>query len=76
MAAQLYAAAERDLEDLDDRVREGEVDPLTSWLRDRIHRHGKRYETGDLVRRATGEAFTADAFTDHVTGKFGALYDL
>ncbi|MFB6079811.1 MAG: carboxypeptidase M32 [Haloferacaceae archaeon] len=76
MAAQLYAAAERDVDDLDERVRAGEFAPLKSWLRDRIHRHGKRYETGDLVRRATGEEFTADRFTDHVTEKFGALYDL
>ncbi|MFB6303112.1 MAG: carboxypeptidase M32 [Haloferacaceae archaeon] len=76
MAAQLYAAAERDLDDLETSVREGDVDPLRSWLRDRIHRHGKRYETNDLVRRATGEDFAADAFTDYVTDKFGALYGL
>jgi carboxypeptidase Taq len=76
MAAQLYAAADRDLDDLDASVRAGEFDPLRSWLRENVHRHGKRYETDDLVRRATGEAFTADAFTDYVTDKYGALYDI
>ncbi|MFB6305208.1 MAG: carboxypeptidase M32 [Haloferacaceae archaeon] len=76
MAAQLYDAAERDVDGLESSVREGDVDPLKSWLRESVHRHGKRYETNELVRRATGEDFTADAFTDYVTGKFGALYGL
>ena len=74
MAAQLYDAAERDLGDVDARVCEGEFDPLKTWLRERVHRHGKRYETNELVRQATGEEFTADYFLDYVTEKYGDLY--
>ncbi|MFB6159957.1 MAG: carboxypeptidase M32 [Haloferacaceae archaeon] len=75
MAAQIYDAATRDV-DVGARVRDGETGALREWLREHVHRHGKRYETGELVREATGEAFTADAFTDHVSRKYGALYDL
>jgi carboxypeptidase Taq len=75
MAAQLHEAATEDV-DVAAQVREGDVDPVRSWLRERVHRHGQRYETNDLVREATGEDFTADAFLDYVTGKYGDLYDL
>jgi carboxypeptidase Taq len=76
VAAQLFEAAERDIEGLDDQVRRGEFDPLHEWLTDRIHRHGKRYETNDLVRRATGADVSADAFVDYATEKYGDLYEL
>jgi carboxypeptidase Taq len=76
LAAQLYAAAEDDVDDLEATLREGEFDPLMDWLNDNVHRHGKRYETDDLVREATGEPYTADYFIDYVTEKYERLYDL
>ncbi|WP_247002916.1 carboxypeptidase M32 [Halosolutus gelatinilyticus] len=76
LAAQLYAAAEDDIGDLDDRIREGEFDDLNGWLRENVHRHGKRYTTPELIERATGEEFTADHFLAYVESKYGALYDL
>ncbi|MFC6724711.1 carboxypeptidase M32 [Halobium palmae] len=76
MAAQLYESAEEELGDLDERTRDGDFAELHEWLRENVHQYGKRYETGDLVREATGEEFTAEAFTDYVTEKYGDLYDL
>ena len=75
MAGQGYEAASADV-DVADRAREGEFGPLRSWLRENVHGYGKRLETGDLVREATRSRFTADAFTEYVTEKYGALYDL
>jgi len=76
MAAQLYAAAEDELGDLETKTKNGEFEQLGEWLRENIHRHGQRYETNDLVVEATGEDFSAEAFTDYVTEKYGELYDL
>ena len=76
MAAQFFEAAQEDVEDLYGGVREREFDALHDWLTDNVHRHGQRYETNELVERATGSEFTADAFLDYVTTKFGDLYDL
>jgi carboxypeptidase Taq len=76
LAAQLYAAAEDDLGDLDDRIEAGEFDDLNGWLREQVHQHGARYTTPDLVEHATGESYTADYFLDYVKAKYGALYDL
>ncbi|GAD53534.1 LOW QUALITY PROTEIN: thermostable carboxypeptidase 1 [Halarchaeum acidiphilum MH1-52-1] len=76
LAAQLYAHAESDIDDLDASIREGDFDPLGDWLAENVHRHGCRYTTPDLIEEATGEAFSADHFVDHVRAKFGELYDL
>ncbi|MFC7237247.1 carboxypeptidase M32 [Saliphagus sp. GCM10025317] len=76
LAAQLYAAAEDGLGELDDRVHEGDFADLNGWLREEIHAHGKRYTTPDLVEEATGEAYTADYFLEYAKHKYGDLYDL
>ncbi|QHS16847.1 carboxypeptidase M32 [haloarchaeon 3A1-DGR] len=81
MAAQLYAAAEADVAamdgpSLDERIAAGEFDALHDWLAENVHRHGSRYETNELVKRATGEDFSAAAFTDYVESKYGELYDV
>jgi carboxypeptidase Taq len=73
LAAQLDHHVRQDL-DVDALVRDGEFDPIREWMGERIHQHGCRYTTPDLVEEATGEAFTADYFLDYATGKFGELY--
>ncbi|MUW14047.1 carboxypeptidase M32 [Halorubrum sp. CBA1125] len=76
MAAQLFSAAEDDVADLEAKIADGEFADLREWLAENVHRHGSRYETNELVKRATGEDFAADAFLDYVEAKYGELYDL
>ena len=76
MAAQLYAAAEDEIDGLEDRIRNGEFDPLREWLTENVHRHGQRFTTDDLVREATGESYTADSFLRYVDRKYRPLYAL
>lgn len=54
IAAQLYAAARRELGDLDAAFARGEFQPLHAWLREKIHRHGSFHPAAELVERATG----------------------
>jgi len=76
LAAQLFAAAERDLGDLDSDVETGEFDRIHGWLRENVHRHGCRYTTPDLVREATGEELTAEYFLAYAREKYGDLYEI
>ena len=73
-AAQLFEAARHDLGDLDAQFARGEFAPLLAWLRDRIHRHGKRYSPRELVRRATGAEPTAEPLLRHLRSKAAELY--
>ena len=76
MAAQLFTAAEDAIGGIGDLTRDGDFEALHEWLTDNVHRHGKRYETNELVERATGEEFTADAFLTYVDDKYGEIYEL
>jgi carboxypeptidase Taq len=76
LAAQLFDTAEDEIPDLDEKVREGDFEPLHDWLTENVHQHGSRYTTDELVREATGEDYNADYFLDYVTSKYGDLYEL
>src|SRR5260370_324370 len=58
-AAQFFEQAQSDLGDLPAQFARGEFIPLLNWLRENIHRHGKRYRAGELVLRITGKPLSA-----------------
>jgi carboxypeptidase Taq len=53
-AAQLFAAARRDLGSLDDAFAQGDFGGLLGWLRARLHIEGQRYRSAALIERITG----------------------
>ncbi len=75
-AAQFAAAADRALGGLGPMLRRGEFAPLRAWLREQVHRHGRRYLPAELVRRATGAEVSATAFLGYLEQKLGAVYGL
>lgn len=76
LAAQIYSAAEDDIENLDEKISNGEFSELREWLRENVHSYGQLYRTEELVENATGEKPTADHFLDYIGGKYGELYGL
>lgn len=54
ISCQLFAAARRELGELEPMFEQGELGPLLGWLRDKIHRHGSRLTTSELVEAVTG----------------------
>ena len=76
VSAQLWAAARRDTPGLEDSIAAGECAPLLGWLREHVHRHGRRLEPAELLRRATGQELDPQPLLDYLRTKYGALYDL
>lgn len=70
-AAQLFAAALKQAPGLDGDLRESKYDRLLAWLREKIHRHGRRYSPSELIKRATGEAPGATCFMEYLRAKYG-----
>lgn len=73
-AAQLWEAIQREIPDLEERIARGEFEPLLEWLRDRIHRFGRRYSAEELCQRATGWPLRAEPFVNYLTRKLEPLY--
>ncbi len=69
-AAQLMAAARREVEDLDAGLGRGDLGPLVAWLRLRVHGQGSRLGFNDLLREATGKPLDPADFEAHLTARY------
>lgn len=65
-AAQLAETADEGLGGLDAAVADGRFGDVLAFMRERVHRHGSRYPTPELMRRATGRELSADALLRHL----------
>lgn len=70
-AAQLFHAALKQVPELETDLQEAKYGRLLEWLRDKIHRHGRRYSPSELIERATGEPTRATYFMDYLKVKYG-----
>jgi carboxypeptidase Taq len=70
-AAQLFQAALKQVPGLDGDLQDSKFSRLLLWLRENIHRHGRRYSPDELMKRATGETTRASYFIDYLTAKYG-----
>ena len=69
-AAQFFAAMRRETPDLDARIAAGDLASVFDWLRSRIWNEGSRWETPELVRRASGEALNPAHFQAHLRARY------
>ena len=69
-AAQLFAAAERDVGPLEEAFARGDFSGLHKWLRDNVHRHGMRYRSSAIVESATGSPPDPSALTDSLSRRY------
>lgn len=73
-AGQFFAQASADLGDLPAAFRRGEFGGLLTWLREKIHRHGRRHSAGELATRITGKPLSHAAWIEQIRAKYAELY--
>jgi carboxypeptidase Taq len=69
-AAQLMAAARRDVAGLDAALGRGDLSPLLGWLRAKVHSQGSLLGFDDLLRAATGKVLDPKDFEAHLTARY------
>jgi len=74
MSAQFFAAARRDLPDLDGEIGRGQYGALRAWLTERVYRHGRKFTPPELVKKATGQPLSIAPYMSYLSTKYGALY--
>ncbi len=75
-SAQIWEALRVDLPELDRQMASGEFQPLLSWLRDKIHRHGRRWQAEELGRRVTGKSLGHEPLMRYLGSKLRPVYGL
>ncbi|TSD88175.1 carboxypeptidase M32 [Mycobacterium sp. KBS0706] len=70
-AAQIFDAANRAEPDILPAIGRGDFAPLVGWLRANIHGQASRWETDELLTRATGRPLDAAVFKTHLRRRYG-----
>ena len=76
VSAQLWEVIQRDLPDLDQQISKGEFSGLLTWLREKLHRRGAKFEPQEIVQKIAGSKINGDAYIRYLQKKFGEIYSL
>jgi carboxypeptidase Taq len=74
IAGQLWEAAQAEIADLDDQLAAGELAELRKWLRRRVHRHGAKFATEELLEREGGGPISVAPFVRYLKAKLSDVY--
>jgi carboxypeptidase Taq len=76
ISVQLWEKLRGDIPGLEEQIREGKFDALLGWLREKIHRHGNKFEAQELVQRVTGSKIDPEPYLRYLSQKYGEIYGL
>jgi carboxypeptidase Taq len=76
LSAQFFGAACRAHPGIPGEVAQGRFTTLHGWLRDKVYRHGAKYDPAELVRRATGSPIRIEPYLEYLWSKYGPLYSV
>ena len=74
VSVQLWECINRDIPDLEEQIRRGEFAALLSWLREKVHRHGRKFEPQELVERVTGSKIDPAPYVRYLRNKYAQIY--
>jgi carboxypeptidase Taq len=76
LSVQLYEAACAAHPGIPEQIGRGEFSTLLGWLRQHVHRHGRKFLPREILQRATGQALTPEPYLRYLQRKFGEIYGL
>ncbi|EKF18908.1 carboxypeptidase M32 [Nitratireductor pacificus] len=71
IAAQQWAAIEKEIPDVEAQFAKGQFDAVNAWRNDRVWSQASLWSTPELIERATGEPLNAAHFTAHLEARYG-----
>lgn len=74
ISVQLFEAAQQVHPNLPGDFGRGDFSRLLGWLREHVHRHGRKFLPREILRRATGGELSAEPYLRYLQTKFGKIY--
>jgi carboxypeptidase Taq len=75
-AAQFFEQAQKDNGNLLQEIEQGAFQNLLYWLRDKVHKHGRRFRSEELCKIITGRGLDFSAFMRYAQQKYAGVYDI
>ena len=76
IASQWWHQLIKDQPNTIDEIASGNLANILAWLREKVHQHGSRYDSMELVKRVTGEPLNPDYYMNYLTEKYSEIYEL
>ena len=73
-ASQLFEPFAKQHPDWEKMVSSGELHFITKWLNEAVHKHGKRYNSQEILKLATGNESTATPYINYLQNKYQDIY--
>ena len=69
ISAQLWERMLEDVPDVDAQMARGEFGAIREWLREHVHRHGRKFTPSELLDRVVGGPIDAEPYLRYLQGK-------
>jgi carboxypeptidase Taq len=76
LSVQFFEKAIQAVPSIPTDIERGEFGGLLGWLRENIHRHGRKYTPNELIQRVTGEPLNAKPYLGYLKRKYQELYGI
>lgn len=76
ISVQIWERALADLPDLYDQFEQGKFTELREWLRDNLHRYGRKYTPRETLEKAAGGSLDAGPYISYLKDKLGRVYGI
>jgi carboxypeptidase Taq len=72
MSVQIWERLREDVADVDEQIGQGEFGAIREWLRENLHRHGRKYLPAETLERAVGSTIDPEPYLRYLQGKLAA----
>ena len=73
MSVQILEKASSDLGDVEAQIERGQFGGLREWLREHLHRHGRKFTPRETLMRAAGSEIDPEPYVRYLKGKLGEV---
>jgi carboxypeptidase Taq len=73
-SAMIYNQAQQEIPGLENKIEKGDLIPLREWLREKVHKQGRRFTAEELITSLTGKPLSARPFLDYLEKKYKDIY--
>lgn len=73
-AAHIFLAFEKEYPDWEKRVASGDLLFIRNWLKEKVHKHGRRYTSHELIHIIHADPFSEKPYISYLTNKYHDIY--
>ena len=73
-ASQIYDSLKKEFPDIDKEIENGDFSKIIEWLKEKIHKHGKKLLAEEIIFNVCGEGLNPDCYINYLRKKYSEIY--